>query len=170
MHHHASGMSSINVPNTCQKFVFYLKKQYSLFVVSLHEFTICGRYFDIKTRKKQVRATMGLGGWGSDHLMTWWSYMFHHESSIFREFSWIFRGSLWGWKLIWPKAATCGHSLGSIWSGHLGPFAATRLQFSGVATCGHLLGIGWSGHLRPLAATCGHSSGCKWLRMAAGGF
>ena len=100
---------------------FIWKKQYSLFVVSLHEFTICGRYFDIKTRKKQVRATMGLGGWGSDHLMTWWSYMFHHESSIFREFSWIFRGSLWGWKLIWPKAATCGHSLGSRWSGHLRP-------------------------------------------------
>ena len=30
-------------------------------------------------------------------------------------------GLLWGWKLIWPKAATCGHSLGSIWSGHLRP-------------------------------------------------
>jgi hypothetical protein len=92
--------------------------------------------------------------------------------------------------LIWPKAATCGHSLGSIWSGHLGPLAATRLQFSGAATCGHLLGIGWSGHLRPLAATCGHSrplvatrvaasgcewpqvasrvSGCEWLQVAAG--
>ena len=89
---------------------------------------------------------------------------------------------LWGWKLIWPKAATCGHLLGNIWDGHLRPLswnflewplATTCLHFVRAATCGHLLGTGlgghlrwkfgsghlrphgtgWSGHLRPLAAT-----------------
>ena len=38
------------------------------------------------------------------------------------------------------------------------------------ATCSHLRPLAAtcrSGHLRPLAATCGHSSGWKWLQVAA---
>ena len=146
--------------------------------MSLHEFTICGRYFDIKTGKKQVRATMGLRGWGSDHLMTWWSYMFH-ESSIFREISWIFRRSLWGWKLIWPKAATCGHLRPLAWKHMERPLRATCSHSLAIFWSGHLRPLAWNwlerplaatrGHLRPLAATCGHSSGCKWLQVAANG-
>ena len=34
-----------------------------------------------------------------------------------------------------------------------------------IMTCGHLRPLAPQ---RPLAATCGHSSGCKWLRVAAG--
>ena len=77
---------------------------------------------------------------------------------------------LWRWKLIWPKAATCGHlrplawnslewplaatcghSLGTVWSGHLRPLAWNSLERPLAATCGHSLGNVWSGHLRPLA-------------------
>ena len=53
-----------------------------------------------------------------------------------------------------PTAATCSSS-------PLRPLAAT---------CGHLRPLALAapcGHLRPLAATCGHSSGCKWLQVAA---
>ena len=57
-----------------------------------------------------------------------------------------------------PFAATCGHSVGTVWSGlcgHLRPLAWNSLErpLALAATCGHL---------RPLAATCGHSLGTVW--------
>ena len=57
-------------------------------------------------------------------------------------------------------AATCSHSLGTVWSSHLRPLAVTHLELSGAAACGPCLEFcGTCGHLlqRPLAATCGHS-------------
>ena len=66
-----------------------------------------------------------------------------------------------GWKLIWPKAATCGHLRPLAWKYMERPLAATcshslvatrgHLELSGAATCGHLLGIFGRGQLRPLA-------------------
>ena len=39
-------------------------------------------------------------------------------------------------------------------SHHLRPLAASRLELAGAATCGHSLGSVWGGHLRPLAGKC----------------
>ena len=71
-----------------------------------------------------------------------------------------------------PLAATCGHSLGTVWSGHLRPLAATCghlrplawncLERPLAATCDHLRPLAWKCLERPLAATCGHSLATVW--------
>ena len=40
-------------------------------------------------------------------------------------------GLLWGWKLMWPKAATCGHLRPLAWKYMERPLAATRVAASG---------------------------------------
>ena len=64
-------------------------------------------------------------------------------------------------------AATCGHFLRTVWSGHLRPLPASRVAASGCnhalaseASCGHLL-------QRLLAANQAAASGCKRRRLAA---
>ena len=59
-------------------------------------------------------------------------------------------------RLEWSGAATCRHSLGTVWSSHLRTPAAARLELSGAATCSHLRPLAWNCLERPLAATCGH--------------
>ena len=87
-----------------------------------------------------------------------------------------------------PLAATCGHSSGWKWlqvaAMHLlkRPLEASAHSRPLMATCGHLRPrvaasgcrdplrpAATCGHLWPLAVTCGHchSSGCKWLQVAA---
>ena len=84
-------------------------------------------------------------------------------------------------------AATCGYSSGCKWPRKM--WKSFRGRMSGghlrPATCGHLRPLEWlqvaaiekrmlaaicgAGDKRMLAAICGHSSGCKWLQVAASG-
>ena len=51
-------------------------------------------------------------------------------------------------------AANCNHSLGTVWSGHLRPFAWNYLERLFATTCHHLRSLAVTcGHLRSLAAT-----------------